>query len=96
MKQIFVAAALSAFLTPAFALTGDSDAKAWNRASRAEKVEWVGRAVDAINARQSYKFTHGEIIACIDALFVPPVPKGVASLTLGEGAAGCMLTIKNQ
>lgn len=54
------------------------------------------RAVDAINARQSHKFTYGEILACLDALFVPPIPKGVDSLTLGEGAAGCMLTIKTK
>ncbi len=96
MKRILAAIALSTVLTPAFALTGDSLGRDWNRASRTEKTEWVGRAVDAINARQSFKFTRGEITACIDALFVPPIPKGVATLTLGEGAAGCMLTIKNQ
>ena len=81
-------------MLPAFALTGDSMGSDWNRASRSEKAKWVVRAVDAVNTRSAHKYNYVEINACIDSFYIPPIPKGVATMTLGEAAAGCMTMLK--
>jgi len=96
MKKIVCALLLLTCLGAAHALAPDSPATAWNSASASEKSAWAGRAAEIGSRNGAYKYHRDEVASCLSTLVKRPVPALVASMSLSDATAGCLMMIPRQ